>query len=290
MQNIRMLIRKATEEDLGIVFEWRNDQLSREMFFETAPISIDEHRSWFVDALKDKMRQIYIGEIDKKPVGIARFDLQKGKKEAEVSITISPSMRGKGLGKELLVSSINYLETQLDIQLFARVKNINIASKSIFESAGFQIYKETDNVSYFSRPIPEVKFKKVSLNDIDALYDLLRKRVFSISHDLMPSKENHRKFVEEAPYKHWYLIYENEELCGSFYIKRDNSVGLNLVRQRTLILEKTVCFIKSSFLPEKSIPSEIPSHFYLNVAHSNKRLSEMLIKLGYNPIQISYKL
>jgi hypothetical protein len=114
--------------------------------------------------------------------------------------------------------------------------------------------------------------------------------VFSISHNLMPSKENHKKFVEGAPYKHWYLIYENEELCGSFYIKRDNSVGLNLVRQRTLILEKTVCFIKSSFLPEKSIPSEIPSHFYLNVAHSNKRLSEMLIKLGYNPIQISYKL
>ena len=101
-------------------------------------------------------------------------------------------MRGKGLGKELLVSSINYLETQLDIQLFARVKNINIASKSIFESAGFQIYKETDNVSYLSRPIPEVKFKKVSLNDIDALYDLLRKRVFSISHNLMPSKENHK--------------------------------------------------------------------------------------------------
>ena len=189
MQNIRMLIRKATEEDYGIVFEWRNDQLSREMFFETAPISIDEHRSWFVGALKDKMRQIYIGEIDKKPVGIARFDLQKGKKEAEVSITISPSMRGKGLGKELLISSINYLETQSDIQLFARVKNINIASKIIFESAGFQIYKETDNVSYLSRPIPEVKFKKVSLNDIDALYDLLRKRVFSISHDLMPSKE-----------------------------------------------------------------------------------------------------
>ena len=54
----------------------------------------------------------------------------------------------------------------------------------------------------------------------------------------MPSKENHKKFVKEAPYKHWYLIYENEELCGSFYIKRDNSVGLNLVRQRTLILEK----------------------------------------------------
>ena len=65
-----MLIRKATEEDYGIVFEWRNDQLSREMFFETAPISIDEHKSWFVGALKDKMRQIYIGEIDKKPVGI----------------------------------------------------------------------------------------------------------------------------------------------------------------------------------------------------------------------------
>jgi RimJ/RimL family protein N-acetyltransferase len=290
MQNIRMLIRKATEEDYRIVFEWRNDQLSREMFFGTAPISLDAHRSWFVGVLKDKMRQIYIGEIDKKPVGIARFDLRKGKKEAEVSITISPSMRGKGLGKELLISSIDDIETQFEIQLFARVKNINIASKSIFERAGFQIYKEADNVIYLSRPITEVKFKKVGPNDIDSLYGLLKKRVFSISHDLMPSKEKHKKFVKRAPYKHWYLIYKNEELCGSFYIKRDNSVGLNLVRQRLPIIEETIRFIKSSFLPEKSIPSEIPPHFYLNVAYPNKRLSEMLIKLGYNPIQTSYKL
>ena len=143
---------------------------------------------------------------------------------------------------------------------------------------------------YFSRPIHEVKFKKVSLNDIDTLYDLLRERVFSISHDLMPSKDNHINFVKGTPYKHWYLVYQNKELCGSFYIKRDNSVGLNLVRQRIMIVEKTISFIKSRFCPEKSIPSEIPSHFYLNVAHSNKRLSKMLIKLGYNPIQISHKL
>ena len=71
MQNIiRLLISSAaTEEAYGIVFKWLNFLHStgnREMFFETAP-TIDEHRSWFVDALKDKMRQIYIGEIDKKP-------------------------------------------------------------------------------------------------------------------------------------------------------------------------------------------------------------------------------
>ena len=75
-----MLIRKATEEDYVLVFEWRNDQLSREMFFETELTSIDEHRSWFVKALKDKMRQIYIGEINKKPIGISNKVNKKTKK------------------------------------------------------------------------------------------------------------------------------------------------------------------------------------------------------------------
>ena len=42
-------------------------------------------------------------------------------------------MRGK-VRERLLISSIKYFENQLDIQLFARVKNINIASKRIFES------------------------------------------------------------------------------------------------------------------------------------------------------------
>ncbi len=285
-----MLIRKAIREDYEVVFGWRNDRLSREMFFDNEPISLDKHRSWFAEAIKDKMRRIYIGEIDKKPVGIARFDLQKKKKEAEVSITVSPIMRGKGLGKELLISSIDNLETHLDIQLFARVKNINLASKSIFESAGFQIFKEIDNVIYLSRKSPEVKFKKVGLKDIDILYEMLEKRVFPISHVSMPSKIDHKNFVIGNPYKHWYLIYQNKELCGSFYIKSDNSVGLNLIKTRMPIVARTISFIKSRFSPEKSKPSEIPQHYFINVAHSNKGLSNILTKLGCNPIQISHKL
>ena len=137
-----MLIREAIEEDYKVVFEWRNDPLSREMFFESTPIAIDAHRSWFFDALQNKMLKLYIGEINQMPVGIVRFDLKKKNKEAEVSINVSPSMRGKGLGKELLISSIDNIEIVLDVKLFARVKIKNMASVNIFQSAGFLAYNK----------------------------------------------------------------------------------------------------------------------------------------------------
>ena len=127
-----MLIREAIEEDYKVVFEWRNDPLSREMFFESTPIIIDEHRSWFFNALNNEMRKLYIGEIDQIPVGIVRFDFKKENKEAEVSINLSSSMRGKGLGKELLISSIDNIEVELDVKLVARVKIKNIAIVQCF--------------------------------------------------------------------------------------------------------------------------------------------------------------
>jgi hypothetical protein len=233
---------------------------------------------------------LYIGEIDQIPVGIVRFDFKKENKEAEVSINLSSSMRGKGLGKELLISSIDNIEVELDVKLVARVKIKNIASVNVFQSAGFLTYKEDDGLIYLSRPVSEVQFKKVDFSDTQALYDLLKKRIFSISHSSMPSRENHKNFVESNPYKHWYIIYKNKDVCGSFYIKKDNSVGLNLIEPSMTSVKKTISFIKSNFSPETSIPSKIPSHFFINVSYTNEKLSNMLSQLGFNPIQISHKL
>lgn len=80
-----------------------------------------------------------------------------------------------------------------------------------------------------------------------------------------------------------------EDAIGSFYIKKDNSIGLNLEYQNQKLIKKIILFIKKNYKPLKSIPSEIPPYFYINVSKSNLYLQKMLGKINLNAIQISYK-
>ena len=67
-------------------------------------------------------------------------------------------------------------------------------------------------------------------------------RKYSISHNEMPSYVDHQKFVNSEPYKYWFLIYEDFEVIGSFYIKEDNSIGLDLQKQELSILKRIIFF------------------------------------------------
>jgi len=99
------------------------------------------------------------------------------------------------------------------------------------------------------------------------LYRLLdeRKSWQSISHKEMPTFEDHVKFVNSKPYKHWYLVKRNlsEEYIGAVYISKYNEIGIFLLEKHTykgfgkIILE-------TLFEKHKEIPM-----FYANVAPLN---------------------
>ena len=73
-------------------------------------------------------------------------------------------------------------------------------------------------------------FERVTSTDeqIKILYDLLNARSYVISHRSLPSFETHRDFVKNHPYQDWFLISDESNYLGSFYLKKDNSIGLNL--------------------------------------------------------------
>ena len=124
---------------------------------------------------------------------------------------------------------------------------------------------------------------------IKILYDLLKNRKFSISHEKIPSYKNHSLFVKKNPYKHWYIVYEDLSIVGAFYIKKDNSIGLNFKKQTTKIVSNTISIIKQNFLPTNPVPSNTPPFFYINVPFSNKKLQNILIKIKLSPMQVSHK-
>ena len=62
------------------------------------------------------------------------------------------------------------------------------------------------------------------------LFDLLaeRKPHQNISHQRMPSYEEHCQFVNSMPYKAWYLIEEKDEILGTVYLTKQNEIGIQL--------------------------------------------------------------
>lgn len=129
-----------------------------------------------------------------------------------------------------------------------------------------------------------------SNEQINHLYDLLKKRTFTISHKHLPSYNNHKNFVLEHPYRYWYLISFKKSYIGSFYLKKDNSVGININFNNKEILISILNFLKLNHSPNNSYPSLVPPYFYLNVASDNTQFQGLLKDLDLFPIQISYKI
>jgi hypothetical protein len=136
------------------------------------------------------------------------------------------------------------------------------------------------------------QFERVVSSDeqIKKLYELLNKRNHVISHKSSPSFEKHSDFVKNHPYLHWFLVSYDINYYGSFYLKKDNSVGLNLTEYNKEILVACLNFIKDNFRPQAAKPSKIPEYFYINLSYSNMEGVNTLKQLGLTPLQISLKL
>ena len=137
-----------------------------------------------------------------------------------------------------------------------------------------------------------VYFEQVvcSKAQIEVLYSLLKKRTYSISHERLPTFEEHKKFVEGNPYRCWYIVKDTSESLGSFYIKGDNSIGLNLIEPTIFLVEQIFDYVRKNFEPNPEDPSIIPGYYYINVPEKNEKLISILETLGEKRLQVSFKL
>ena len=173
-----MLVRHECNSDSEDILTWRNDKTSRKNFLSEGIVSQDEHNLWF--ASSDPNRVMYIGESDGFKVGICRFDFNERELCSKVSINMNPAARNKGLGKILLQSSIEKYLDQTNYDLIAKIKIDNIASKKIFSYAGFELAETNLNELLFRRKKRKLQIKRVGNTDVDALFELLKKRKHSI--------------------------------------------------------------------------------------------------------------
>jgi hypothetical protein len=134
-----------------------------------------------------------------------------------------------------------------------------------------------------------IRVKKIKPH-IEELYELLKKRVFTISHKRLPSYDEHKKFVLSHPYRSWYLIKSDESFLGSIYLLKDNTVGLFLVDDNFEDIEESIKWLLLNHKPLKPIKSVRAASFHINISPTHEILNSILKKIGAEPLQISYDL
>ncbi|KGG12093.1 MULTISPECIES: GNAT family N-acetyltransferase [Prochlorococcus] len=131
---------KAGYEHSKVIWQWRNDPLTRRMFISEDEISWEEHMIWYEKLIEDNSRKLYVGILKDLPIGVVRFDnCFMTNKSFDISINISPSNRGQGIGKALLGKSIKIFSQEVKScrLIRAEIKNHNLSSIRIFTSCGF---------------------------------------------------------------------------------------------------------------------------------------------------------
>ena len=131
---------------------------------------------------------------------------------------------------------------------------------------------------------PPLNLVKISRKDLRFLYSLLRDRdpKENISHQKMPTFNEHVKFVLSKPYFKWYVIKYGSKKIGSCYITTLNEIGINITNKMK----------KKSFENQilQLIMKKHPNFRYLvNISPQNKKTIQFFKDHGFNLIQYTYE-
>ena len=143
--------RKANGGDSTDLFNWRNDDITRQMSHNTELIEWDVHSAWFSASLANTNRMVIICEDEstKEKVAMVCFDVEGDR--ALMSINLSPKMRGRGKAKACLRDAISFFQEYFSFVRFidAEIKRINIPSQQSFAGVGFVPVKGDADVLYY---------------------------------------------------------------------------------------------------------------------------------------------
>lgn len=130
-------LRRATLDDTQRLFDWRNDPITCANSVNTEPVQWDGHVNWLKKSLVSEDRKLLVAEIDGVPVGTVRYDRHPN--GWELSWTVSPEHRGRGVGRKMVQAALDELPAH-----YATIKRENIASQKIAKSVGFALSKDDD--------------------------------------------------------------------------------------------------------------------------------------------------
>lgn len=145
VSEVAITLRPATLEDETFLLTLANDTTVRTVSFSSQLIQWAEHKTWFRQKLSDPTCYLFIIQ-DKdtfQEIGHIRLD-GTDKKNATISISLIPEVRGKGAGVQaiLIATQIFFQKTSFET-IHAFIKPDNTASIRAFEKASFEFVELT---------------------------------------------------------------------------------------------------------------------------------------------------
>ena len=131
-------IRKISEDDIWLLFNWVNDHEVRKWSFQhSRPITESEHKQWFYSKLVDQNVRQWVMEEDDRPCGQVRFE------RIDSRIVLHYSIAAEFRGRKLAVKMLNLtveetLKEWLGLAIYAYTFTENYASRKSLLKAGFR--------------------------------------------------------------------------------------------------------------------------------------------------------
>lgn len=120
------------------------------MYGDTAEVDVAVHKAWLERKLKDADSRLFIAEVDGEATGYVRFDAV-APDVCEVSISIAPDHRGRGLATSVLRQGCDSVRRIWPGRaITARVKLDNESSNRLFRTCNFEETARDHEMIYYS--------------------------------------------------------------------------------------------------------------------------------------------
>ena len=135
-------LRRASNDDSTFLLALRNDADAVRGSMTGRAVAPEEHGAWLAARLDSPATRLWIVQADGVDVGQLRLDIDDG--VGTVSLGIAPDHRGHGLARAALGAVQQALRGDMQItRLHADVRRDNVASRRVFERAGFTTLGDT---------------------------------------------------------------------------------------------------------------------------------------------------
>ena len=128
--------REVDKKDEKLLFDWRNDPITRRWSFDDKPILFVNHQKYLKEKILDKKCLMWIFLLNNEPCGLVRLNIED--KKIILNYLISEKYRGQKLSSIMLIlarKKICKLFPKVDIYAYTLPENV-VSIKSL-QRAGF---------------------------------------------------------------------------------------------------------------------------------------------------------
>lgn len=126
------------------------------------------------------------------------------------------------------------------------------------------------------------------------LYQLLQERPRKswISHERMPSFEEHLRFINSHPFWYWYVINVDGSYVGSIEATDRNEIGVTILSRfvRVGYGRMALRLFFETHHPLPAIPARRNGHWLANIAVGNEDSKAFFRTMGFSPLQETWVL